>query len=175
VQSPTKPEHPTPGAGAAGLPLPTLLSHALVAFTIGFDNEFERQMPHRTTNHDSAAGSEAGSRAGPWLVSLAMWSNCMRFVGEAGVSVGELERLAGTKTNLNGMERWGYIVVAPAPADSRSKASARTAGPPRSSWVIRATSNGRKAQTAWWPLFGAIERRWHERFGEHEIGQLRDA
>jgi hypothetical protein len=34
-------------AMAAGLPLPTLLSQALVAFTIEFDNEFERQMPHR--------------------------------------------------------------------------------------------------------------------------------
>jgi hypothetical protein len=28
------------------LPLPTLLSHALVAFTIEFDNEFEHQVPH---------------------------------------------------------------------------------------------------------------------------------
>ena len=34
---------------AAGLPLSTLLSQALVAFTIEFDNEFEHQMPHRTT------------------------------------------------------------------------------------------------------------------------------
>jgi hypothetical protein len=38
VQSPTKPEDSTPGDVTAGLPLPTLLSHALVAFTIEFDN-----------------------------------------------------------------------------------------------------------------------------------------
>jgi len=45
------------------------LSYALVAFTIEFDNEFERQMPHRTTRHRSAARS----RNGPWLVSMVMW------------------------------------------------------------------------------------------------------
>jgi len=88
---------------AACLPLSALLSQVLVAFTIEFDNEFERQSPHRTTNCSSAAGS----RSGPWLCSLVMWSNCMRFVGENGVSVGELERLARTPTNLGGIEkRW---------------------------------------------------------------------
>jgi hypothetical protein len=40
----------TRGEAMAGLvPLPTLLSHALVAFTIDVDNRFEQQMPHRTT------------------------------------------------------------------------------------------------------------------------------
>jgi hypothetical protein len=64
-------------------PLPTLLSQALVAFTIEFDNEFEHRMPHRTTNHGSTNhGSKRGSRQDPWLVSLVMWSNCMRFAGE---------------------------------------------------------------------------------------------
>ncbi len=136
------------GAVAANLPLSTLLSQALVAFTVEFDNEFERQMPHRTTSNRSGCG--------PWLVSLAMWSNCMRFVGEEGVTAGELERLARTTTNLNGMERWGYIVVEPDPADSRPK-------PPRSAWVIRATAKGRAAQEVWRPLFGAAPRRFPRR------------
>ena len=96
----------------SGLSLPTLLSQVLVAFTIEFDNEFERQMPHRTTH-----GPKTASRGGPWLVSLVMWSNCMQFIGEQGLSVGELERLARTRTNLNGMERWGYIVVEPGPRE----------------------------------------------------------
>jgi DNA-binding MarR family transcriptional regulator len=146
------------------LPLPALLSQALVAFTIEFDNEFERQMPHRTTKH----GSTAGSRSGPWLVSLAMWSNCMRFVGEAGVRAGELEDLTRTKTNLNGMERWGYVIVAPDPADGRPN-------PPRSQWVIRATPKGRKAREVWGPLFDVIEKRWEARFGSEEIGRLRES
>jgi hypothetical protein len=47
-------------------PLPTLLSQVLVAFTIELDNEFEHQMPHRTTI--------ARQGRGPWLVSLPMWS-----------------------------------------------------------------------------------------------------
>jgi len=149
---------------AAGLPLPTLLSQVLVAFTIELDNEFELRMPHRTTNH----GSTPGAPFGPWLASMAMWWNCMRFVGEEGVRVAELEDLARTATNLNGMERWGYIVVEPDPADPRPK-------PPRSAWEIRATSKGRKAREVWRPLFAVIEKRWRGRFGESEIGQLRES
>jgi hypothetical protein len=145
----------------AQLPLPTLLSQALVAFTIEFDNEFEHRMPHRTTSH-------GGSRQGPWLVSMAMWSNCMQFVGDEGVHVRELEQLARTPTNLNGMERWGYVFVAPDPSDKRPK-------PPRSSWLIRATQKGRQAQEVWRPLFGEIEKRWQERFGKKDVGQLRES
>jgi hypothetical protein len=102
--------------------LPTLLSQVLVAFTIEFDNEFERQMPHRTT-----ASSGAGSREGSWLVSMVMWSNLMQFVGEEGVTAGELQRLARTeKPSLAGMERWGTS----------------------SSSLIRPTANqGRRAET----------------------------
>jgi len=133
------------------LPLSTLLSHALVAFTIEFDNEFEHQMPHRTTNY----GSTAGSRSGPWLVSLVMWSNCMQFVGEEGVNVHQLQELARTKTNLNGMQRWGYITI--------------------EEKVIRAKPKGRQAQQVWQPLFGVIEKRWEARFGKNEIDRLRES
>jgi hypothetical protein len=98
------------------LPLPTLLSHALVAFTIEFDNESDRQMGHRATRHGSA-----GSLHAPWLVSLVMWSNCMRFVDENGLPVGELERRARTTTNLAGMQRWGYITIEKDPADLHSQ------------------------------------------------------
>jgi DNA-binding MarR family transcriptional regulator len=146
------------------LPLPTLLSHVLVAFTVEFDNEAERQMHHRTTRH----GAKAGSLHAPWLVSLAMWSNCMQFIGDEGVPLRELERRARTKTNLAGMERWGYITVAPDPADRRPK-------PPRSAWLVRATPAGRKAQQVWQPLFEVIEQRWRERFGKDTIDQLRES
>ena len=151
---------PSPELNTAHLPLSALLSQALVAFTIEFDNEFEHQMPHRTTRHSSSHG--------PWLVSLVMWSNCMRFVTGDGISVGELESLARTPTNWNGMERWGYIVVEPDPADSRPK-------PPRSAWVVRATTKGRQAREVWRPLFDAIEKRWQERFGRNETGRLRES
>jgi DNA-binding MarR family transcriptional regulator len=143
-------------------PLSVLLSQVLVAFTIEFDNDFEHQMPHRITNRSLAPGA----RSGPWLVSLVMWSNCMRFIGEQGVSVIKLEKLARTKTNLNGMERWGYIVVAPDPADRRPK-------PPRSAWLIHATARGRMAQDIWRRLFDVIEKRWEVRFGSESINRLR--
>ena len=152
------------GSEAAGLPLSTLLSQVLVAFTIEFDNEFEHQMPHRTTNH----GATAGSRQGPWLVSLAMWSNCMRFVSEKGMTVGELEVLACSRTNLNGMARWGYIVVEMESSDKRSKLA-------RSAWVVRATPKGMQAREIWRPLFGVIEERWQARFGKDAIGGLRES
>src|ERR1700683_3901237 len=138
---------------AGRLPLSALLSQALVAFTIEFDNEFERQTPHRTTNH----GSMGGPRQGPWPASLVMWSNCMRFVAEKGVTVRELERLARTKTNWSGMERWGYIVVKPDPADRRAK-------PPRADWLVRATSKGRLAREVWRALFDKLEKRWRAPF-----------
>ncbi len=125
-----------------------MLSQILVAFTIEFDNEFEHRMPHRTTDH--------GGTAGPWLVSLAMYSNCMQFVGEDGVHASELENLARTKTNLNGMKRWGYIVVG---LDG----------------IIRATAKGKMARDQWRPLFDEIEKRWQKRFGSDAIARLRDS
>jgi hypothetical protein len=88
------------------LPLPTLLSQALVAFTIEFDKQSERQMRHRTTRDGSA-----GSLHAPWLLSPMTWPNCMRFVEEDGLPVGELKRRARTTTNLAGMQRWGYITI----------------------------------------------------------------
>jgi len=47
------------------LPLSALLSQALVAFTIEFDNAAELQMQHRTSRHRPAGG-------GAWLTSMAM-------------------------------------------------------------------------------------------------------
>jgi DNA-binding MarR family transcriptional regulator len=149
---------------AARQPLSTLLSQVLVAFTIEFDNEFERRMRHRTTR-----GMAAGSRHGPWLTSLVMWLNLMQHVRDEGVTVGELQRLARiAKLPLEAMERWGYIVVAPDPSDVRPK-------PPRRDWVVRPTAAGRKAQEVWLPLFDVIEERWLARFGGDEIGKLRES
>jgi len=79
-----------PGAGR--LPMSALVSQALVAFVIEFDNGFEHQMPHRTTNHGSTPGSERV----PWLVSMAMWVHCMRYVPPAGIPAGELARRAAS-------------------------------------------------------------------------------
>lgn len=153
-------------SSARQLPLSAMLSQALVAFTIECDNEFEHRMPHRTSNY-GVTSFGASRSPGPWLVSSIMWWNCMRFVGGDGVRVGELENLARTGTNLNGMQRWGYIVVQPDPA-----AGAKSS---RSKWLIRATAKGGAAREAWPPILETIEERWQERFGNAQVLQLREA
>ena len=101
------------GAVAADLPLSTLLSQALVAFTIESDNEFEHRMAHTT-----ATGPAARSGAGPWLGSQALWPNFMQFVDEDGVPLRDLEAWAAMP-NLGGLERWGYIVIHADAAEGR--------------------------------------------------------
>lgn len=146
---------------ASGLPLSALLSHALVAFTIEFDNEFERQMPHRTTNH----GATPGAHHAPWLVSMVMWSMFMRHVPDDGVLVHELQLQLGlcakeTHVWLTRLGKWwGYVAV------ERTATGA----------LVRPTAAGRAAQAVWRPLVGIIEKRWEDRFGKDKIGQLRES
>jgi DNA-binding MarR family transcriptional regulator len=146
-------------AGPAGqrLPLTALLSQVLVAFTIEFDNEFEHQMPHRTTRHGSTA--DAGGRRGPWLVSMVMWSNCMQYIPEEGIAVKDLARRAritdkSMRMVLTRMGAWwGYLVVEPP--------------------NVRPKPAGRQAQAVWRPLTATIENRWVDRHGSRLIGELR--
>jgi DNA-binding MarR family transcriptional regulator len=144
------------------LPLPTLLSQLLIAFTIEFDNEAEHRLPHRTS-----VDGASGPGHGPWLVSQAMWANFMQFVGADGVPRREIDDLARI-TNPAGLERWGYITVGPDPADKRP-------APPRRDWIVRTTRAGRRAQEMWEPLAGIIESRWRDRFGAEAITTVRDA
>jgi DNA-binding MarR family transcriptional regulator len=145
-------------------PLATLLSQVLVAFTIEFDNEYEHRAPHRTS-----VGGVAAAGAGPWLVSMAMYSNLMRLVPDAGVTVRELVRLARTRMiQLRAMGSWGYITVTPDPADKRAK-------PPQRDWLVRPTARGARAREIWQPIFGEIEKRWRERFGDAAMSGLRQA
>jgi DNA-binding MarR family transcriptional regulator len=132
---------------ARELPLPALLSHALVAFTIEFDNEFEHQL---------LAGT---SRPPVFLTSLAMWSNYMRFVPPDGIPTDALAAAARVtpahlKSRLNGLARWGYVSVS-------------------SDRLVRPTPNGRRAQAIWAPLPATIESRWRDRFGPAAIDPLR--
>jgi hypothetical protein len=154
----TMPPMAARATGQPELPLTALLSQALVAFTIEFDNAAERQMPHRTARHGSAPGSV-------WLVSMAMWLNCMRFVSAEPITVGELGRLARCGTNLDGMRRWGYVTLTPDPADGRAK-------PPDDALLIAATPRGQRAQEVWRPLTGEIESRSRDRFGPALVTQL---
>ena len=149
-------------------PISTLLSQVLITHTIELDNEFERRF--------AAAG--VGRRFG---VSLVMWSNFMRFVGD-GIAVGELPEVAAQPkprlhSMVGGMERWRYVFVGPESApepDTRRDGWGSGRGL-RRDWVVRPTPAGRKTQELWPPLHGDIERRWAERFGTHELRELRQS
>jgi DNA-binding MarR family transcriptional regulator len=148
------------------LPLSSLLSHALVAFTIEFDNEFEHRVPHRTTNYGST-----GPGNSPWLVSIVMWLKFLRFVPIDGISVRELKRLTRStdkelRTWLTRLGKWwGYIVVEPDVSHSPSSRSVLN-------WTVRPTLGGVKAMETWRPLTGIIEKRWKGRFGRDTIDRL---
>jgi DNA-binding MarR family transcriptional regulator len=146
----------------AMLPLSALLSQTLVAYTVEFDNEFEHQIPHRTTT-----GGRSGA-GGPWLTSMVMWFNCMRHLSDAPIPARELLRRARTPTNLAGMQRWRYIDVSADPDDTRAQ-------PPPAELMVRPTAYGRVAQRVWRPMAGVIERRWEERWGSERIEALRTA
>jgi hypothetical protein len=144
------------------LDLSTLLSQPLVAFTIELDNEYEQRTIHRTTLQRRVGAPNRG----PWLTSFAMYANCLQFLGEAPMSVRDLERLARTSTNLDGMRRWGYIKLSPPPAKPNSNR-------PNESWLVELTPAGRMSQECWRLLPQVIEQRWRDRFGADEVSSLR--
>jgi methyltransferase (TIGR00027 family) len=144
------------------LPLSALLSQALVAFTIEWDNEAEHRSPHYTTDHGRPPGAPA---AVPWLTSLVMWANCLRFLPDEGITVAGLRDLARTGTNLDGMRRWGYLTFAPGPGGGKR---------PGPGTVLLPTARGREAREILRGLDAEIEARWRDRFGG-EAGALRSA
>jgi methyltransferase (TIGR00027 family) len=160
--APQRPHRPQPSQGGL-LPLSALLSQALVAFTIEFDNEAEHSLPHRTTDHGPSRTGD-----GAWLVSLVMYENCMRYVTEEPVTVGELEARARTGTNLDGMRRWGYITI-----DGTARKTRK--GNPGPDAVLRATAAGLHAREIWAPLAAVIEERWRDRFGADQVTRLRES
>jgi DNA-binding MarR family transcriptional regulator len=154
---------------AADLPLSAFLSQMLVAFTVECDNEFEHLMPHRTTRHGRTPGA---GRQAPWLISLAMWSTCLRFVPEAGIRAGELARQARVSdANMRMMltrmaDWWGYLTVdAAAPATGGKRFW--------SAQLIRPTLAGQRAQAVRAPVADLVEDRWRERLGIETVDRLR--
>ena len=156
------PSAPRPGS----VPLSALLSQALVAYTIEFDNEAEHRLPHRTTDHGASGHGDGDPTT--WLVSLVMWENCLRHVTDQPVTVGELETRARTGTNLDGMRRWGYITI-----DGTARKIHK--GRPGPDAVLRATAAGLRAREVWLPLPGLIEQRWRKRFGAGQVDRLRES
>lgn len=145
------------------LPLFALLSQTLVAFTIEFDNEFERRAPHRTSRH-GATGKSA-----PWLVSMPLWLKLVRFVPDEGITIREFKRSAGLTTAelriwLARISKWWRIVSVHKQDDAAP-----------GDWIVRPTAGGRECIAVWRPLAGIIEARWEQRFGNETIATLRSS
>jgi hypothetical protein len=156
------------------LPLSALLSQTLIAFTLELDNEFERQM------------LEAGYRG--IGLSLAVWSNLFRFIGEEGITVGDLTTLASGPSHhmLPCLERWRFLTFTPPESEPplRTKSHRRIPGLTvrdgygsgrdiRRNWIVRLTPKGRQAKAVWPSLFDEIEGRWRTRFGANDVHNLR--
>jgi len=142
--------------------LSVLLSQVLVALTIEMDNELEVRL--------------RATWARPFATSFAMWSNVLRFVTEAGTTVGEVAHrgcldVGALASVVGGLERWGYVVVDRAPGPNATAfGSARGIKP---GTVVRASGTGTVVRNLWEPLVAEIEARWSERFGA--LDELRAA
>jgi len=131
-----------------------LLSQVLVAFTVELDNEFERRM---------GLAGYAGAR-----LSIVVWTNLMRFIGQDGILVRDLGHDAQVKFQLGCLERWGFVVM-----QAGRRPGWGSGRGIRADWVVRLTPKAVKAGEIWRPLFGEIEQRWERRFGRDEIAGLR--
>jgi hypothetical protein len=160
-------------------PLCALLSQILVAFTIEFNNEFERRM--RDAGYPGA------------VLSMGVWLSSMRFLAgnDTAVSVRDLaERSMAAPERkmfeLGCLERWRLIVLEPDPSDHRAvpRTMHRRAGRElragwgsgrgiRPEWIVRPTAKGRQAMEIWPGLFPEIEKRWRTRFGNELLAGLR--
>jgi hypothetical protein len=161
----------------AARPLHALLSQALVAFTVEFDNQFEQRM-NRAGYHGAT-------------LSMVLWSNLVRFVAEGAISVSDLAQRAlapqeQIRFQLGCLERWGVVVLQADSADDRpiprgvKQRSGRilrdgwgSGRGIRSGWRVLLSEKGHKAAEIWPPLFGEMERRWQGRFGDDVIAKLR--
>ncbi len=160
---------------APHVPLPTLLSQLLVAFTVEFDNEFERRM------------GEAGYPGA--RLSLVVWANLMRFLVDGPAAVGDLAARAhcppeGVKAELGCLERWGFVTLEAGNAGERSAPRGKvregrgnrdgwgSGRGIRANWRVLPTIKGAKAIEVWTPLVAEVEERWRGRFGSEEVGRL---
>ena len=141
------------------VPLTTLLSWGWVAFTIEADNAVE------------AAGSERVGRL--FRISLPMWANGLRLIGEDGISVGELRARARAGCNIGGLERWGWITVGDAQGGRRDGYGSHRGV--TSGTVLRVTRAGAYARRLWPEVVASTEQRWRDRFGGAVADSLRDA
>lgn len=153
-------------------PLSGVLSQALIAYTIEFDNEFERRM--RKVGH-------------PGFLSLTAWANIVRYLSAEGFSIGALAAQSSVKPKetyvvLGALERWGFVVLQPpaGPSAGRPDTAHRRVGfgGPRgltAQWQVLPTDRTMTALGAWPSVLKHTEQQWCSRFGAESMDELRGA
>ena len=137
----------------------TLLSWAWIAFAMEADNVVE------------AAGAERVGRL--FRISVAMWSNGLRFIGDEGITVDGLRARARAACNIGGLERWGWITVGDVGPGRRAGYGSQRGV--RGDTVLRPTRAGAYARRLWPLAIADVEQRWRARFGEAAVSSLREA
>ena len=132
-------------------PLSALLSQILVAYTVELDGEFERRMLQTASR---------GAR-----LSLVVWLNLLRFLGDGPVDVGTLAGRAltaeaGATAGLGCLERWRVVALQPG-----KRAGFGSGRGIRRDWPVRLTASGETAVRIWRDLIPEIDGRWSRRFG----------
>lgn len=154
-----------------GLPLPSLLSYALCAYTIEVDNGFERRMPVFTKINGLQIPREGPDVRPVWPCSLMCWSNGIRHVDEAGTlarQVADRSGFAGLPGHpeLKSYQRWGYLTIG---EDLHTK----KVSVPKGDAHVSLTRSGRAARAAWLAIPAEVDARWEERLGKRDVDDLR--
>lgn len=128
------------------------------------DNEFERAIL-ASAGMDFATWK--ANRPPVFLVSVAMWANYLRHLAQD-LAVRDLAARAGDNDaaihrTLNGLRRWRYVTVEPAPQGRRSRLDD----------LVRLTAAGRRCVRVWQPLPDLVEARWRRRLGDRTVSELR--
>ena len=140
-------------------PLTTLLSWAWIAFAMEADNAVDATDPRHV-----------GAR---FRISLAMWANALRVIGDDGTTLDELRYAARAGANIGGLERWGWISVGDVAAGRREGYG--TSRGLRGDTVLRLTRAGAFACELWPRVIADVEERWETRFGRDVLAALRRA
>jgi hypothetical protein len=154
------------------LPLSTLLSQVLVAYTVEFDNQSELALPHHSTDAHAktdTTNDDESHPGTPWLVSYVCWANVLQYVGPDGLTVAALrEHARTTHLLLEGLRRWRYVRLIPAEGRALTK-------PIPATTVVRTTRHGRLAQDVWRALPTVMDERWRARLGDDAVERLHHA
>jgi hypothetical protein len=136
-----------------------LLSWTWIALTIEVDNAFEVATSDRIGRHVR--------------ISLPMWTNGLRLIGEDGVTVEELRSRAGAACNIGGLERWGWITVGD--GDEQRRDGYGSHRDVKGNTILRPTRAGAYARRLWPHVMDDVATRWRSRFGSDTIEELHAA